>query len=547
MYDYFDSRGISKLTLRLAKVSEGLEWLPQTKTEVNCVQFNYFLNDTLVNVKYRDGKKNFKLYKGAEKVFYNLDSIKLSDECVIVEGEVDALSFIEADIHNVVSVPNGFNLQGSVNLDYLDNYLNYFDNKEKIYLCLDNDEAGKKGEAEFLRRLGAERCYLVDLKDCKDANAFLIKYGAEALNEAKNEAKISPLEEVITLEDIEESLDEFWLKGFERGMTIDLESLDEFWLKGFERGMTIDLEPFDDALSFILKQYTLVTGVPQSGKSEFLDYITTKLNIKYGHKVGYLTPENEPFAFHYDKLFQKIHGFRPSTEKDLSSLNVINTKQYIKKNYYHVKFDRRYYLQDVLKKFEELVKRKGVRLFVLDPFNKIKLKGGEKMGVNQYTEEYHALIDEFVKKFDAHVFLVLHPNKTKLKEGSEKTYLMPSAYDMKGGGEHFDMSYNILGVNREYECRLVHVKTLKVKFRHLGENQKDCFFSFNTINGRYIELQHQIDKADVDVPVKPLDNTNWITKKTEEIEIQTEIKPVIQPNKEFDMLPDVNSLEETPF
>ena len=33
------------------------------------------MGDQLINVKYRDGRKNFKLYKGAEKVFYNIDSI----------------------------------------------------------------------------------------------------------------------------------------------------------------------------------------------------------------------------------------------------------------------------------------------------------------------------------------------------------------------------------------------------------------------------------------------------------------------------------------
>jgi hypothetical protein len=27
------------------------------------------MGDELINVKYRDGRKNFKLYKGAEKVF----------------------------------------------------------------------------------------------------------------------------------------------------------------------------------------------------------------------------------------------------------------------------------------------------------------------------------------------------------------------------------------------------------------------------------------------------------------------------------------------
>ena len=43
--------------------------------EENTINFNYYIGNELVNIKYRDGAKNFKLYKGAEKVFYNIDNI----------------------------------------------------------------------------------------------------------------------------------------------------------------------------------------------------------------------------------------------------------------------------------------------------------------------------------------------------------------------------------------------------------------------------------------------------------------------------------------
>ena len=74
------------------RVSEGREWMPQTQKEENTIQFNYFINNELINIKYRDGRKNFKLVKDAEKVLYNLDSTLGSDTIVIVEGEMDALS-----------------------------------------------------------------------------------------------------------------------------------------------------------------------------------------------------------------------------------------------------------------------------------------------------------------------------------------------------------------------------------------------------------------------------------------------------------------------
>ena len=146
--------------------------MPQTGKEENTIKFNYFMGNQLINIKYRDGRKNFKLYKGAEKVFYNINSIVGHESVVIVEGEIDALSLHEAGVPNVVSVPNGATLNHN-NLDYLDNCIDYFEDKTKIILAVDADEPGTMLKQEFIRRLGAENCYIVDFADCKDANEYL--------------------------------------------------------------------------------------------------------------------------------------------------------------------------------------------------------------------------------------------------------------------------------------------------------------------------------------------------------------------------------------
>lgn len=505
---WFGGRGISQQTLSALKVTDGKSWMPQTKKEENTIQFNYFLNDKIVNVKHRDGRKNFKLFKDAEKIFYNIDSIRTSDVCVIVEGEIDCLSFVEDGVYDVVSVPNGFNLKGSVSISYLDDYLEFFDNKEKIYLCLDNDPAGRKGRDEFIRRLGPERCFLVDLTDSKDANEYLVKNGKTSLKTALKQSKQVPLENVKTLLNFSKELDNFWINGLPKGMLT---------------GMNL----FDNVFSAEMGQYTLISGVPQSGKSEWLDQMIVMYNLKTKNKVGIVSIENEPFIFHYDKLTQKILGRKPRYH-DIGTEELNTVKEYIDKNYFHVHFEYRYNLQEVLKKFRELVKRKGCRIFVIDPFNKIKLEGMNG-NINDYTSEYHLLLDEFVKQTNSHLFLVAHPNKTLQAEGSDSSYKMPNAYDIKGGGEHFDMSYNVIGINRIYEQKIVHVKTLKVKFKHLGEQQKSVFFGYNRNNGRYVDLQSQPKNIDFYTVINPisLDDSNWLSesfKNTNKIESHEQIE-----------------------
>ena len=104
--EWFKTRGISPETLLDLKVGQGSEYMPQTGKSENTIKFNYFMGDQLINVKYRDGRKNFKLYKGAEKVFYNINSIVGYEYCIITEGEMDVLALHEAGIPNVISVPN---------------------------------------------------------------------------------------------------------------------------------------------------------------------------------------------------------------------------------------------------------------------------------------------------------------------------------------------------------------------------------------------------------------------------------------------------------
>jgi len=264
--EWFTQRGISKNTLDELKVSTGSEYMPQTAKQENTIQFNYYVGGELINVKYRDGRKNFKLYKGAEKVFYNIDNIVGHDWCVITEGEMDVLALHEAGISNAISVPNGATLNTN-NLDYLDNCIDYFDDKDKIILAVDSDAPGQALQAELIRRLGAEVCFLVDFKDCKDANEYLLKEGKEALKDRITKAKPVPLENVTTFRDIEDDITDFVENGFKPGFQIGLEN-------------------FDDIFSTYTGQFITVTGIPSSGKSDWVDQMVVGYNQNYGWKTA---------------------------------------------------------------------------------------------------------------------------------------------------------------------------------------------------------------------------------------------------------------------
>ena len=111
----------------------------------------------------------------------------------------------------------------------IDNCIDYLEDKEKIILAVDADEPGQALKQEFIRRLGAEVCYLVDFGDVKDANDYLIKHGKEKLRGVINTATQVPLEGVSTLRDLENDLLDFVHNGFKPGYQVGLENFDKIF------------------------------------------------------------------------------------------------------------------------------------------------------------------------------------------------------------------------------------------------------------------------------------------------------------------------------
>ena len=525
-----DVRGISESSLKRLKIGESKRWMPKAKSEIQVIEFPYIVFGKVVNVKYRGKNKDFMFEPGCEMVMYNLDSIAHEKECVIVEGEFDVAAFVEAGIENVTSVPNGFTLPkkdgtNSVNLSFIDDYYSFFEGKNKIYLAVDNDVAGKNGQAELIRRFGSEKCWLVDFVDCKDANEYLLKNGKEALSMVLATAKQVPIDYVETISDYRQELHDFWLNGSPKGYTCGIKNLDKIY-------------------STELGQYTIITAPPGAGKSELTDAICLGYAMKYGFKTAFASPENKPNKLHTDKIIRKIAGYKPSTQEQIDSSRIKRADKFYEEHFYHVEFNDGYELSKVLVKFEELVKRKGVRVFVLDPYNKIKLKSAIGKNINDYTAEYMNTIDVFCKKNQCLLILVMHPNKMQKVEGTS-TYILPDAYDIKGGGEVFDMGYHIIGLVKDVERKLIKLKTLKIKFQHLGTPDETTWLGWNINNGRYVSVDFSEETGIL--PEIDWDNGDWlISTEPEELPekkpnvLDQASKRIMFQNKEIE-------LEEMPF
>jgi twinkle protein len=467
--EFFEmERHISNNTLLRFGITEAMEWMPQFKKEITVVCFNYLRDGNLINIKFRGPQKSFKLAKYGELIFYNLDAIKGERTCVIVEGEIDCLSMYEAGIYNVVSVPNGAGA-GNMRLEYLDNCYEYFVNMEKIVLAVDNDEPGRRLREELCRRLGTERCYQVEYPEgCKDANDVL-KLGKSVLADVVESARQWPIEGIVTGEDYNPDVLEFYENGYPKGLKTHIPGFDEF-------------------LTFYPGQLTIITGIPGSGKSEYVDYIMTSLTKFHGWSFGVCSFEN-PAAFHVTKLAEKITGKAFDFRKD--SINRMNRLQFdsalsqINKNYHFINFSLVDVTMDgLLKKAEELVKRKGINGLLFDPWNCIEAKYGENETETKYVLSCLNKLINFLEKYKVHGFLVAHPTKLG-KDKQTGKYEIPTLYSISGSAHFFNRTHNGISLYRDFQSDVVDVYVQKVKWSWLGK-LGFCSFKYNTLTRQYV-------------------------------------------------------------
>lgn len=455
---WFETRKISQGTLQRAKVTDGMEWMPKAQKEILTIQFNYFRNGQLVNVKYRGKDKDFKLHKDAELIFYNLDAIKDVQDVFIVEGEMDALTFLEAGIQNVISVPNGATLTTN-NLIYVNNCIDELQGKRFI-LALDNDTAGRALRQSIVDRLGVENCLYLEFDGCKDANEYLIKNDLNTFRKAVLNVKEFPLEGSFTITDISDEIYDLYENGLDKGVNTFIPDFNLRFVKGY---------------------ITTITGIPSHGKSDFLDYICLSLHRQANWKGAFYSPENKPTQLHFSKMARKITGKGWMGDNKMTWEEVAKVGTYLDREVWFIKPEKDFTLDSILKSVKQLKTRFGLDYFVIDAWNKLE---------HQYTDSETKYIGQSLDKLamfceveNIHCFIVAHPTKMR-KEKDGQRYEMPTLYDISGSSNFYNKSDNGICVYRDFVTNKTIVSVLKVKFTHWGETGSSEYF-YDLVSGRY--------------------------------------------------------------
>ena len=464
LIDYFKGRGISESTVNAFKISAtDNKWIefPYNPTEDN----------TADNIKSRTVDKQFRQLKGAKKSLYNYASVQQSKAVLWVEGEVDVLSCWEAGIKAVTTLPDG----APANARFKENDKRFeplqthpLERCEKLVIFVDNDNAGQNLRKELLHRFGKAICWYVETPEgCKDANDVLVKHGPKRLVDLIKDAKPYPV-------------DGLYQAGQYRSQVADL------YHGNYSKPVRIGLPGLDDIYRVQKGTFHCVTGVPNHGKSTFLDQCLVSLARHEAWRFAMFSPEHS-VPMHIRRLSQIVQE-KHFDEGYVGRMTEDEMNQAVKWINGHFHFiETKEHTPNVEKLLEiakGAVKKYGVNGIVIDPYNEVDATRTGSYREDEHIRDFISRCKRFCRTHDVVIWIVAHPKKMQ-KNISTGEYEPPTAYDISGAAHWHNQSDAVLVVHRDFDNDSVRVITRKIReqgfYGKIGEasfvyNFKKCIF-----------------------------------------------------------------------
>ncbi|MCP5098687.1 MAG: toprim domain-containing protein [Chloroflexi bacterium] len=453
---WFQGRGITEAVLIRNKIWHGDVYMPQMEGFATAIGFPYFRDGELINQKYRDGRKNFRMETGAERVLYGLDDIDPSS-VIVVEGEMDKLAFEVAGVTSCISVPDGAPAENTTDysskFEFLETAKEVLDRVQVFILAVDNDAPGKRLEDELSRRFGRERCLRVEWPEgCKDANEVLLQHDSATLTNCLAEAQPYPVDGVFKAADVSDRILTLFQNGWEKGVSTGWEALDQNYT----------VRP---------GELTIVTGIPNSGKSNLLDALTVNLAKNHGWRFALFSPENQPLEDHMSRNIEKWaqEPFNDGPTKRMDRDVLESGMKWLDQHYTWILPDDDWTVDRILKAAKELVFRDGIRGLIIDPWNELEHLRPNNMTETEYVSKCLKDIRQFGRRHGVHVWIVGHP--AKLHKGPDGNYPVPTPYDISGSAHWRNKADNCITIWRDFanaESAEIEIHIQKIRFRQIG-------------------------------------------------------------------------------
>lgn len=480
-YDWLNSRGISPATAEKMKLFAADKFFHKIGRVTPAIGFPYFRRGSLVATKYRSiDSKDFTQDMGGAHDFFGIDNVEAGKPIIIVEGEIDALSAIEAGLNNVVSVPGGAPMkvaeasrQDDKRFAFIHNAQDILDKAPYVVLATDQDTSGQALAEELARRIGKDKCRLAKF-DKKDLNEVL-------------------LDDDPTLEDVPSTLIKRIIDSAEPYPVAGLctaaqfsERLNSLYSKGTGKGVSTGYDSVDNIYTVAPSQLTVVTGYPSSGKSNFVDQLMVNIGKNSDWKFAICSFENQP-EVHISRLMEIytkkrfFDGKERMTEAERDAAFKWVNEHFV---FIETNGDEPSSLDSILSRAATAVKSFGAKGLVIDPYNYIDMN---KTSTTE-TEAISAMLSrvvKFCKTHDVHTWFVAHPSKIN-RSGVDQP--RPDGMAISGSMAWWAKTDCGITVHRGDGC--VEIAVWKCRYRWVGQ-QGETSLLYNKVSGTYEEhLDH---------------------------------------------------------
>jgi len=393
----------------------------------------------------------------------------------VCEGEIDAMSAFEmlGSKWPVVSIKNGAqSALKDIKANY--EYLNGFD---KIVLCFDNDEHGKKAASQVAQVFEPNKCLIMDM-EMKDANEYLKQNKREQFSRSWWNAKPFTPAGIIRLCD---HIDELFEEDEQDTVLYPYQGLNDK-LYGMRTGELVTI--------------TAGTGAGKTSMMYELEYHILK-NIDSNIGIIHLEENKKQTMFHLMSIPANQRLFIKEVRKDMSRQDMEPFIQDTVQNPKLIAFNHfgSITTDEILAKVRYMVKAMDCKFVVIDHLSILVSgldDGDERRNIDMLMTKLRSLVEET----QCGLLLVSHLRRMSGDKGQEQGGAI-SLSQLRGSHSIAQLSDAVIALERNQQADdpvEANTTTVRVlKNRYAGDTGIACYLHYNKDTGRLSEIENPFD------------------------------------------------------
>jgi twinkle protein len=245
---------------------------------------------------------------------------------------------------------------------------------------------------------------------------------------------------------------------------------------GLPRGTSTGWPSVDRLYTVGMGQWTVVTGTPNSGKSEWVDALMVNLAKQEPWRFFIYSPENQPLELHHAKIREKYLGkpFNPGPTQRMDEEELDAGEEWMRGKFTFCKPDQPDIVSiineavEIAQKHPDPSKHRFKTGVVVDPWNQLEHYRPAHQTMTEYVSQTLSSVIAMVREFNLHLWLVAHP--AKLRKDRDGKYPIPTPHDIADSAHFWNKADNCVTVWRDQvegsEDVDIHIQ--KVRWKHIG-------------------------------------------------------------------------------